>query len=168
MEWVELGRLGAPYGIKGWIHVESHTEPRERLLTYRVWTLKFPNGERTSRRLAQGRPHGAGLVAHFEGIADRDAAAALTGAVVEIERAALPKPGAREFYQADLLGFAVTNLESVALGTVSHFVAAPTGAVMVTRAADGHEYWVLASPKHLKKVDLAARTIVVDWPTELE
>ncbi len=44
----------------------------------------------------------------------------------------------------------------------------PTGAVMVTQAADGREHWVLAVPKHLRKVDLAARVIVVDWPAELD
>jgi ribosomal 30S subunit maturation factor RimM len=28
----------------------------------------------------------------------------------------------------------------------------------------GEEYWVPATPKHLKGVDLEARTIMVDWP----
>ena len=168
VEWVELGRLGAPYGIKGWIHVESHTEPRARLLEYPVWNLRLANGERLSRHLTQGRAHGQGLVASLEGVADRDAAAALTGAVVEIERAALPEPAAREYYRADLVGFAVTNLEGTRLGRVSHFVDAPSGAVMVTKESDGREHWVLAQPRHLKKVDLEAGTIVVDWPAELE
>jgi hypothetical protein len=51
---------------------------------------------------------------------------------------------------------------------VSHFVDAPRGAVMVTKASDGREHWVLAQPRHLMKVDLEAGTIVVDWPAELE
>jgi 16S rRNA processing protein RimM len=168
VQWVELGRLGAPYGIKGWIHVESHTDPRTRLLEYRVWNLRLANGERFTRHLTQGRAHGEGLVASLEGVADRDGAAALTGAVVEIERAALPQPAPREYYRADLVGFAVTNLAGASLGRVSHFVDAPRGAVMVTREPEGREHWVLAQPRHLKKVDLDAGTIVVDWPAELE
>jgi 16S rRNA processing protein RimM len=168
VQWVELGRLGAPYGIKGWIHVESHTEPRERLLGYAAWNLKLASGERVTRRLLEGRVHGDGLVASLEGATDRDAAARLTGATVEIERDALPKTGAREFYRADLVGFAVTNLEGADLGKVSHFVDAPRGAVMVTKDARGREHWVLAVPKHLQKVDLAAGAIVVDWPAGLD
>jgi hypothetical protein len=39
---------------------------------------------------------------------------------------------------------------------------------MVTKAPDGQERWVLANPTHLRRVDLAAREIVVDWPAELE
>lgn len=168
MEWVELGRIGAPYGIKGWVHVESHTDPPEGLLEYRPWVLKLSSGERLTRAVAEGRAHGHGLVASLEGVTDRDAAAAFTGATVEVQRAALPRPKEREFYRADLVGMSVRNLEGTDLGTVSHFVDAPTGAVMVTKASGGREHWVLAQPKHLKKVDLAARAIVVDWPAELE
>ncbi|HEY8051199.1 MAG: ribosome maturation factor RimM [Steroidobacterales bacterium] len=167
MTWVELGRLGAPYGVKGWVHVESFTDPPDRLLEYRNWVVRMPSGERTTRRVAEGRMHGSGLAARLDGSSDRNAAAALTGAVVEIERAALPPTGEREFYRADLIGFGVHNLEGASLGNVSHFVDTLSGAVMVAKEADGREHWVLASPPHLHKVDLAARRIEVDWPKEL-
>ncbi|HEY0767045.1 MAG TPA: ribosome maturation factor RimM [Steroidobacteraceae bacterium] len=168
MVWVELGRLGAPFGLKGWIHVESHTDPPHGLLEYRQWVLRLASGERLTRRVMEARAQADGLVAHLEGVADRDEAAALTGAVVEVDRAALPPPGDREYYRADLVGFRVRNLEGEELGTVNRFVDMPHGAVMVTQAPGGREHWVLALPKHLRKVDLAAGTIVVDWPAELE
>ena len=101
-------------------------------------------------------------------MSERNGAAALTGAVVEVERASLPPTGEREYYRADLIGFGVRNLEGVSLGRVSHFVDAPRGAVMVTKEADGREHWVLAAPPHLQRVDLAARMIEVDWPGELD
>jgi 16S rRNA processing protein RimM len=166
--WVELGRLGAPYGIKGWIHVESHTDPPQRLLEYREWVLRLASGERVTRRVAEARRHADGLVAHLEGVAGRDEAAAFTGAVVEVERSTLPRLNEREYYRADLIGLPVRNLEGADLGRVSHFVDAPAGAVMVTKAPDGQERWVLANPRHLRRVDLAGREIVVDWPAELE
>ena len=168
MAWVELGRLGAPYGIKGWVHVKSHTDPPRRLLEYREWVLRLASGERLTRRVTEARAHADRLVAHLEGVADRQEAAALTGAVVEVDRAALPPPGEREYYRTDLVGFSVRNLEGVQLGTVSHFVDMPSGAVMVTQAPGGGEHWVLAVPRHLRNVDLPARTILVDWPAELE
>jgi 16S rRNA processing protein RimM len=166
--WIEIGRLGAPYGTKGWLHVDSYTDPPEGLLKYREWALKLASGERVTRRVASGRGHGRGLVAQLEGVASREGAAALTGAIVEVERAALPPAGEHQYYRADLVGFAVRNLDGVALGRVSHFVDAPAGAVMVTKEPGGPEHWVLASPKHLRTVDLAQGLIVVDWPAELE
>jgi len=166
--WIELGRLGAPYGTKGWLHVDSYTDPPDGLLKYREWALRLANGERVTRRVAGGRGHGRGLVAQLEGVASREGAAAFTGAVVEVERAALPPAGEHEYYRADLVGLAVRNLEGVSLGTVSHFVDAPGGAVMVAKEPGGKEHWVLASPRHLRTVDLVQRMIVVDWPAELE
>jgi 16S rRNA processing protein RimM len=164
--WIELGRLGAPYGIKGWLHVESHTDPPERLLEHRQWSL-VRNGTRQTWQVAQARSHGQGLVALLEGVSTREQAAALTGALIEVTREALPPAGERAYYRADLLGFRVRNLEGADLGEVSHFVDAPAGAVMVSRAGT-REHWVRAAPPHLQKVDLAAREILVDWPAELE
>ena len=168
MGWIELGRIRAPFGIKGWLHVESHTDPPERLLGYREWSLRLASGERLSRRVVEGRRHAEGLVAHLEGVDERDGAAKLTGAVIEVERTQLPQLAEREFYRTDLVGLRVRNLEGAELGTVSHFVDAPAGAVMVTRVAGGPEHWVPAAPPHLQRVDLAAGEILVDWPAELE
>ena len=166
--WIELGRLGAPFGTQGWVHVNSYTEPPERLLEYRQWALRRADGRREVRRLSEGRMHSRGLVARLEGIGDRSAAAGVTGAVVEVERSALPAPGEREYYRADLIGSRVRNLEGAELGAVSHFIDTPGGAVMVAREPGGREHWVLAVPKHLRKVDPQAREIVVDWPVELQ
>jgi 16S rRNA processing protein RimM len=168
VEWIELGRIGAPFGIKGWLHVESHTDPVTGLLRYPEWVLRLASGERLTRRLIEGRRHVAGLVAHLEGVDDRGNAAALTGAVIEVERAALPLLAEREFYRTDLLGLRVRNLEGADLGIVSHFVDAPGGTVLVARDAGGSERWLLATPPHLQRVDLTAREILVDWPAELE
>ena len=76
-------------------------------------------------------------------------------------RAALPQRNDRDFYRADLIGCAVTNLAGAQLGTVSHFVETPAHAVMVVRGAT--EHWVPAVAQHLRRVDLAARQVLVDW-----
>ena len=177
--WVELGRIGAPYGLAGWVHVSSFTDPPEALLEYGAWRLTRPGAEASTVQLLEGRLHGGRLVARFEGIEDRDAAVRLTGAMVEVERSALPPTGAREYYRLDLVGCTVQNTEGQQLGTVAYFVDAPAGAVMVVResGADSpaagepsqavREHWVLADPTHLLEVDLAARRVLVDWPAEL-
>jgi 16S rRNA processing protein RimM len=178
VRWVELGRIGAPFGLAGWVHVSSYTEPPEALLEYPEWALRPDGGERKGHRPVEGHLHGERLVVRFEGVESRDAAALLTGAWVEVERAELPPTGDREYYRADLIGLEVTNLEGIALGRVAYFIDAPTGAVMVvedrkgadteTDAISRREHWVLADPSHLRRVDLAAGLILVDWPAELE
>jgi 16S rRNA processing protein RimM len=119
-------------------------------------------------KVAEARPHGAGLVARLDGIDDRDRAAGLQGAVIRVARSALPKLKKREFYQTDLVGLAVSNVEGAALGTIAHFVETPGGSVMVVREASGKERWVPATREHLRKVDMAAGQVTVDWPAELD
>jgi len=126
--------------------------------------LRRGSGERVEHVVAEAQPHGDRLVARLEGIEDRDRAAALTGAVIEVDREQLPPTGEREYYQADLIGLPVRNLEGVELGKVSYFLETPTGPMMVVQGE--REYWVPAVPKHLSKVDLAAGWIVVDWSAE--
>jgi len=167
VDWVELGRVGSPFGIRGWVHVRSYTDPPQALLDYPEWHLRDPSGERLPRRVAEGRPHGPGLVVRFEGFEDRNAAESLKGAVVEVPRVALPPLGERQHYRVDLLGLSVRNLEGVELGVLDHFIDAPAHPVMVV-LQDGRERWVPLTPQHLVEVDQASGRIVVDWPAELE
>ncbi len=166
MEWVELGRIGSPYGVLGWMHIQSFTEPVEGVLEYPVWDLRQGAGPQTSFRLAEGRLQGRGLVARLEGVTDRDAAARLRGAMIEVRRSALPAPGRREYYRGDLIGFAVRNLEGVALGKLDHFVDGPGTAMMVVAGAV--EYWIPAIPQYLRKVELESRLLSVDWPADAD
>ena len=126
--------------------------------------MRRGSGERVEHVVAEGQPHGDRLVARLEGIEDRDRAAALTGAVIEVDREQLPPTGEREYYQADLIGLPVRNLEGVQLGKVSYFLETPTGPMMAGQGE--REYWVPAVRKHLSKVDLSAGWIVVDWSPE--
>jgi 16S rRNA processing protein RimM len=165
-DWVELGRIGAPYGVRGWLHVQSFTEPALALLDYRPWSLKLASGARLTRTLGEGRRQGRGLIVRLEDVHDRDAAAALSGAAIEVERQALPPPGERQFYRADLIGLTVRNREGAQLGTVRYFVEVAGRPLMVVAGAS--EHWVPAIPQHLCKVDVAGGWILVDWPAELE
>jgi 16S rRNA processing protein RimM len=166
VQWVELGRIRRPFGVKGWLHVESFTDPLEALLDYRKWTLRSSRGARSTHVVTEGRSQGRELVVHLEGIEDRPAAQELVGAVIEVARGELPPTRRREYYRADLVGLAVSNREGVDLGVLAHFVEAANGATMVIRQGASAEHWVPATPEYLWAVDLAAGRIVVDWPVD--
>ena len=71
---MELGRLGRPYGVKGWSHVESWTDPPAALLRYRHWVLKGPDGSRRPANRQGVRAQGSGIVARVDilrGLLDR-------------------------------------------------------------------------------------------------
>lgn len=168
MEWVELGRIRRPFGVKGWLHVESFTEPLEALLDYPRWRLRGATGAQATHMLLEGRVQGRELVVHLEGLEEREQAQRLVGAVVEVARSELPPTRAREYYRADLVGLVASNRAGVELGVVLHFVDGPSGPSMVIRHLQAAEHWVPATPEYLWKVDLAGGRIVVDWPLDPE
>ena len=167
-EWLELGRIRAPFGIKGWVHVESYTDPLDRLIQYREWRIEAPRAEAAMFAVVEAKVQGKGLVARLEGIADRNAAGALQGSRISVARKLLPPLREREYYRADLIGLRVVNLAGHELGVLHHFVDLPGGATMVIGGGGKAEHWVPATPQHLRNVDLNAALVVVDWPVEAE
>jgi len=157
---IELGTVGAPFGVRGWVKLSSHTDPPERLLDHRRLQLKLGGAWRPYSVEAHGKSGGQ-LTVKLAGIEDRDAAQTLRGAPIGVPRSELPPSDARDFYRADLIGCEVVNLAGVRLGAVTHFIEIPAHALMVVRGE--REYWVPAVPQHLRRVDLKSRQVVVDW-----
>jgi 16S rRNA processing protein RimM len=157
---IQLGFVGAPFGVRGWVKLRSHTSPPERLLEHGNLQIGREGAWQSYRIEQRGRSGGA-LTVKLVGVEDRDQAAALRGAQVWVPRVDLPQRDDKDFYRADLIGCEVVNLAGVDLGVVQHFVETPAQAVMVVRGE--REYWVPAVPQHLRRVDLKARRVVVDW-----
>ena len=157
---IEVGRLGAAHGVRGWLRVQSFTDPPQRLFEWKRWRLQ--SGAEVN--VLEARPQGNGWIAQLEGIEDRDAAGRLSGQVVLVDRDELPATTGREYYRADLVGFEVKNVEGVLLGVVDHFVDTPGNAVMVIKGA--REHWVPVTKTHLRSIDKDARTVLVDWPED--
>ena len=152
--------MASPFGVRGWVKLRSFTDPPHRLLQHRSLQVGRGDSWATHRIEASGRSGGA-LTVKLSGVNDRDQAQALRGAQVCVPRSELPQRDDKDFYRADLIGCDVVNLAGAVLGTVAHFVETPAQVLMVVRG--DHEYWVPAVPQHLRRVDLQARRVVVDW-----
>ena len=162
---MELGRLGRPKGLKGWLHLESWTSPPEALFDYPVWHLRSPAGARSEAGVAERWVGPNGLEARLEGVNSREGAEPWVGWIIEVPRSALPPTAPGEHYRVDLIGFRVCNLEGTELGVLERFEDMPASAVMVVRGAE-REHWLPVTPQHLKAIDAEARSIRVDWPED--
>src|ERR1700735_1569964 len=157
---IQLGFVGAPFGVRGWIKLRAHTDPPERLLDHR--NLRIGKGRvwKNYRIEASGRSGGA-LTVKLAGVEDRDQAQALRGAQVCVPRSELPQRDDRDFYRADLIGCEVVNLDGIDLGIVQHFIETPAQVLMVVRGAQ--EFWIPAVPQHLRRGGLGGRRGGVGW-----
>lgn len=163
--WVELGRLGRPKGLRGWLRVDSWTDPAEALLDYPLWTLRGPAGDRVEQEVAEAQHSTQGLWVRLQGVESRESAALWVGRTIEVPRASLPALAPGEHYRHDLIGCRVVNLEGVDFGVVERFEDLPANAVMVVRGES--ERWLPVSKQHLVNIDASGRRIEVDWPEEL-
>lgn len=160
-DWVQLGTISGLYGVKGWVKVYSFTDPRENILRYRRWIL-FQDGKQTEVELDSGRVHGKGIVARIQGVEDRDAAAKLLGAQIKVQRSALPPPEEGSWYWRDLFGLEVVTTEGVVLGKVSSLIETGANDVLVVEG-DRERLVPFVTGQYVKRVDLDAGTIEVDW-----
>jgi 16S rRNA processing protein RimM len=161
-EYIVVGRISGLYGVRGWVKVFSHTQPRDNILSYATWYLNKA-GAWVANELETGRTQGKGIVAKLKGCEDRDAAAALMGSEIAIRREQLPKAAPGEYYWADLTGLEVENLEGVGLGVVDHLLETGANDVLVV-VQDGVERLIpFVQGQFVKNVDLAEGLITVDW-----
>ena len=160
-----LGKIVGVFGVKGWVKLQSHTEPREALFDYLPWVLRQRGTERIVDKI-EGRAQGRGLVAAFPGFDTRDAAEALIGTEIWVDRAAMPKPRKGEYYWVDLENLAVQTVDGLSLGRVSHLFATGSNDVLVAVDGERERLIPFLPDSVIKRVDLEAGLIVVDWDPE--
>jgi 16S rRNA processing protein RimM len=156
-----MGRLAAPYGVKGWLRVTSYTELPGNLLDYSPWYLRRQDKWQATT-IVSARAHGKGLVVQLKGCDDRDAAAMLTGTEIGVYRSQLPAAEADEFYWSDLVGMQVIAQDDRVLGKLDHLFETGANDVMVVK---GEQQYLVPyiEGQVVQSVDLEARIIRVDW-----
>ena len=159
---IVLGRITGLYGVRGWLKVYSNTQPRDNILRYERWQIGHL-GQWHAAVLEEGRSHGKGIVAKLQGCDDRDAAAALLGLEIAIQREQLPPAEDGEYYWADLVGLAVSNTEGVALGRVDHLLETGANDVLVVQQDEVERLIPFVQGQFVKAIDLTTGTMVVDW-----
>lgn len=165
-----LGRIGAPFGVRGWVRVQSHTDPVENLLDYPVWHLER-SGEWQPYRLHQGQQSGGGLSVQLCGpdgklIEDRDQAAALAQSAVAVGRDELPALPPGEFYWADLIGLDVVTVDGMALGKVDSLMQTGANDVLVVRDGKRERLIPYVREQVVTQVDIPGGRLLVDWDPE--
>ena len=159
-KWVILGRVSGVFGVKGWLKVQSYTEPRDNIVGFGAWTLRM-NGVDRAFDVEDGHSHGGSVVAKLQDIDDRDRARDLVGADIVVPRERLPATEAGEFYWTDLEGLEVRTTTGMVLGKVDHLLATGGNDVLVLDSTPARLIPFIDGV--VKEVDLEQGLIVVDW-----
>jgi 16S rRNA processing protein RimM len=157
---LEIGKIGAPHGLRGDVHATLHFEGSDALAAgVRVHVVDASGARELLLRSAQ--EHGRGMLLGFEGIDDRDAAVTLRGARLELERSALPPLGDGEYYLVDLIGATAFGPDGP-VGEVTGVSTHPSVTTLELRLTDGRiAEQPLAAP-WVKHVDAEAGRVELE------
>jgi len=154
------------HGVRGAVRLKSFTAEPEAVAGYRPLTDR--SGARTFALTLTGRAKDA-LVAHIDGIDDRDAAQALKGTELFIERGQLgPTDDEDEFYQADLMGLRAETADGAVYGTVRAVQNYGAGDLLEVDRIDGGSVLLPFDRTVVPVVDLQAGRVVVVPMAETE
>lgn len=158
-----VGVIVGAHGVRGAVRVKSFTAEAMDVTSY--GPLSDEAGQRRFALTAIGQARGA-VLARIEGVNDRDAAEAMRGVRLYVDRNLFPEPDEDEFYQADLIGLAAERADGGRLGTVCA-VSNHGAGDMVEIALEAGGTAILPFTKAMvPKVDLAGGRLVVDPPEE--
>ena len=151
---IALAAIAGAHGVKGELRLKLFTESVDNLKAYeRLYVGGAP------RRLLEMSQSGKTPIARFEGISDRNAAEALRGSLVEVDRSALPPLEEGEYYHADLIGLPAEDTQERVLGTVVAVENYGAGDLLEIESADRKRSLVPFKPGI---ADLVDGKIVVD------
>ena len=154
--WVIVGKIGRPHGIKGFVKIHSFTEPATNIIQYLPWYDK----NKKPLAVLKCEKLGNKVIALFDEKEKPDVNTELW-----IERSQLPPLKEHEYYWTDLIGLNVYNQENHYLGEVTEIF--NTGANDIVSVENKESRKKILIPflfnNYIIKIDLAEKIMRVDW-----
>ena len=163
---VLLGSFANAHGIRGEVQVRTYTGTPESIASY--GPLSDKSGTRTFK-LKVVRVTDKGIIARVEDVSDRNAAEALKGIELYLDRAKLPAADEGEYYHADLIGLRAVSPEGGEIGNVIAVANFGAGDLLEVQLAGGTatEY-VPFTAACVPSVDISAGVATVVMPEMVE
>lgn len=160
-----VGAMAGAHGVRGDVRIRSFTQRPEDIAAY--GPLEDERGERVFALTLHGRARGL-LIGSVEGIDGRDAAEALRGERLYVDRARLPEPEEEdEFYHADLLGLSAVDGAGNRCGEIAAILPAGDAAVLEVDPGGGKETILVPfTREHVPEIDIPAGCVVIDPPEQ--
>ena len=156
--WLVVGRVAAPFGIRGEIKIRVMTDFPERFTERPLYVGQ----DRTRFEVTAWRAHGANVgVLALKGISSRDDAEALRNAMLYAhvdDAVRLPKD---EYYVHEIVGLAAYTDDGRVIGVVVDVIPTGSNDVYVVKSPDEREILIPAIKEVIKKIDLGAGSLVI-------
>jgi len=161
---IVLGRITGAHGIQGEVKLQSFTADPEAIAGYGPLDSSA-GGTLTIRSL---KPPKGVLRARLDGVNDRNAAEALKGVELSIDRDRLPEPDEDEVYHADLIGLAAHDVDGKLVGEVVAVLDFGAGELLELKLPDQKSTVLVPfNVDSVPEIDLGAGRLTIDPPEGL-
>ena len=162
-ERICVGAIAGAFGVRGEVRLKSFCVPPEAIAGY--GPLRSEDGR--SFTLGPLRLVAGGLGVRLSGVETREAADALRGTRLYVDRSALPALPEDEFYHADLVGMVVQDPGGAVIGEVRAVLNHGASDLLEVARPKGATVLIPFTRAVVPTVDLAAGRIVADPPEGL-
>lgn len=158
-----LGYIAAAHGVRGDVLVRTYTEAPEDIASYGPLADEAGGRQFTLKII---RTTSKGVVARISGVTDRNAAEALKGVRLYVDREKLPTTADDEFYLADLIGLQAVASDGTLLGEVADVHNFGAGDILEIRLAGKRSTELLPFTRaFVPDVDLQAKRLTIVLPS---
>lgn len=155
-EFITIGQILAPRGIKGKLKVKVVTDfPQRFAPASKVYVNQQP------MTIDGAEWHKGNAIIKLNAIDSLDAAQKLTGQPIEIHRSQLEPLPEGQYYHFQLIGLEVWTTQGELLGTVTEILSAKSNDNYVVRGSQG-EILIPAIEDIVKSIDLDGGRIVIE------
>ena len=152
-----IGRILAPWGLKGDVKVEILTDyPHQRFTSGKMVYI-----DGISMTIEGARSHKGNIVLKLDKVVDADQADGLKGRYLEIPASESMPLEDDQFYHHQLIGLRVETTGGRLLGTIKRILPTGSNDVYVVDG-DGRELLVPAIGDVIKQVDLSRGLVVIE------
>lgn len=161
---IVMGVVTGAHGVRGLVRVKSFSDDAASLTAY--GPLTDAHGTKTYDLSPKGMVKGQ-VLASIGGCSDRNAAEALRGTELYLDRDLLPAAEEEEFYHADLVGLDAVDADGALVGTVRGVFDFGSGDMLDVVLPEGGSELFEFSREIVPEVDLEAGRLTVVRPAEL-
>jgi 16S rRNA processing protein RimM len=159
-EWATIGRVVAPFGVRGELKVRSLTDIPDRFANLEAVHL---GPEHSRHRIQAVRAYkGEMVVLKLTGIDDANGAASLRNCELTIPVSQLAELPPDSYYRHDILGLQVQTLDGRSIGTIEDILETGSNDVYVIRTSGGKQVLVPAIKDVIKQIDLTRQMMYID------
>lgn len=160
--YITVGKVGTPFGVHGWVKIQSFTELEASIFDFKPWYLSKDQKSWDIYQIEASKPHGKGFIVKIKGINSPEAARPFTGYYIAVTRDQFPTLAKNEYYWTDLIGLTVIDQHNHVLGKVKYLMETGSNDVLVVEGEQEIAIPYLPDDVILS-IDLDKKEIHVCW-----